>query len=476
MGIFKPAWQTDDSRKEDKAKKAVEKVKDQNKLFEIAAAAPLKGVRVHAAAQITDDQLLYRIAADQDSGDSDKRLLAIRHIKDQALLEKLASDLGGYEKKEACKRIQNEDVLARIVVEAQDIYQGEAAFDCLYSQSAFARVALNAADKLWRRHAVGKLTDTVALSMVARDDPDEALRWQAISRLIDVDAPKSYADLVRDWRDDAEKALCAVDRIFDAMALLVIASGTAFEEIRTKCLKKLGRPGLCSDDNLNTDKLGQIIRNCDDEAVREAARKRLEAAQGGSRDAASPSRADALTAAQKYGKPFGENTSIDRMTMSVSSKITEAVNALPPEELAAAYAAQVVNSDANFNFVNRGDFWREVEGRIIGRIQDKPALLLDFVRNPNVLWPMAARCVAELFKLPPDRPDSESLQDEAVAAFLRNIPDYVAMSSKKAAPREEKHFLLMLAQAIPSTYRERYGFSLGVDRDRVTYRGKLYIF
>ena len=471
MGLFTPSWKTGDRHKQDKAVKAVEKVKREDELFEIATTAPLPAVRVAATNRIADEQMLYRIAVTQKGDYSDTCHRAIGRIRDDALLEKLAVELSGYAQEEVMRRVRNEDALVGIVLNPKDDRSARNAFDRLRSQSAFARVALGDADESLRGRAIGQLTDTIALSKLARDETNDRIRWQAIQQLVGQGDAKQYAEFLRDYRGDAGDVLQTVNRhVFDAMALLVIASGTDSDEIREKCLERLNRPGLCADDHLSADQLNTILQTCDDPAVRESARKRLEDLKHPAR------RADSSAASQKYVKPFGEDTGGDRMTMSTYKEIVNRVNALPEAELLPAYAAQVRGANVNFNFANRGEYWRTIESEILRRVQDKPERMLDFVRDPDAAWPMAKRCVAELFKLPGDREDSERLQDEAVGAFLRNIPDYVAMSGKNAAPREEKHFLAELAEAIPSACRERFGFESFHKLDSFRFRGKLYTF
>ena len=193
-------------------------------------------MRVRAVNGITDQQELYKIALTQKGEYSDAALCAIRRIQDQSLLERLAFELGGYGRQEVCKRISDESVLTRVVLEAKDFHDGEAAFDLLHSQSAFAQVALGAADEHWRRMSVTyRLTDKAALARVAREDPSGEVRRNAIQKLIELDAPELYAELELDDEGDKEWMLRMVEeKIFDAMALFVIASDTRLDEVREK--------------------------------------------------------------------------------------------------------------------------------------------------------------------------------------------------------------------------------------------------
>ena len=73
MGLFKPAWQSDNR---EKAMNAVARITDYSTLVEITKTALLSEVHIAAMRKLADDQVYYLLASDQ--------------ITDQALLEDIA--------------------------------------------------------------------------------------------------------------------------------------------------------------------------------------------------------------------------------------------------------------------------------------------------------------------------------------------------------------------------------------------------
>ena len=284
MGLFKPIWMTDNPKKLGKATKAVEKVKSEDQLFEIATTAPFAATRIRATERISDQRMLYQIALTKEAKYSDVQRGAIERITDQELLKKLANE-ASVSKKVLFKRISDERFLVQIAVETKDFYLGNAAFDCLRSQKAFADVALNAKNDHWREMAVRyRLTDQAALLQVAQNEPNDDIRAAAIVKLDDPALLTEYADVIAGYLYGYTDVCEAVKKINDAMALLIIASGTHFDTVQALCLDKLNKPGLCSDARLDVDRLNKIVLECEDNAVCAAARKRLKARQGAELD------------------------------------------------------------------------------------------------------------------------------------------------------------------------------------------------
>ncbi|MDL2237871.1 hypothetical protein LJC56_08610 [Christensenellaceae bacterium OttesenSCG-928-K19] len=75
MGLFKPAWQSDN---EEKVLKAVANETDKRKLVEIALKAPLDNARVEAIKKINDQSVLFNIA----TSDYTTKLAEIRRYYD----------------------------------------------------------------------------------------------------------------------------------------------------------------------------------------------------------------------------------------------------------------------------------------------------------------------------------------------------------------------------------------------------------
>lgn len=96
MGLFKPAWMSDNQKK---ALKVVAKETDQVKLEEIAKNAVLVGVRIEAIKKLTDQSVL----ADFAKKDADKkvRCWAISKLHDQNVLADIAQNDHDYIVREA---------------------------------------------------------------------------------------------------------------------------------------------------------------------------------------------------------------------------------------------------------------------------------------------------------------------------------------------------------------------------------------
>ena len=282
MGLFQPVWMTENARKLEQAKNAVGKVREEDRLYEIATSAPLPAIRRAAVWRIKDQRRLYQLAATQNSGTyGEVGLQAIQNITDEALLEKLAFELTGYPQQEVVRRISNENVLVKILQETKDSYTANAALDRLHSQNAYARVVLSkASENIRERIVTYRLTDQAVLRALARDETNENIRREAVIQLTDPALLAEYADIIADYQGDRQKACAAVARIRDAMALLVIASRTCFDRVQAQCLEKLNQPDSCSNSRLDAEKILEIIRECGDNRVRAAAAARLESLGG----------------------------------------------------------------------------------------------------------------------------------------------------------------------------------------------------
>ena len=88
MGLFAPAWTTENPRKLDKAIAAVRKIADPEKLFEIATTAPIDEVRKAAIERITDQAMLAKIVEQGESFSLANA--ALERLSDPAHLKQIA--------------------------------------------------------------------------------------------------------------------------------------------------------------------------------------------------------------------------------------------------------------------------------------------------------------------------------------------------------------------------------------------------
>ena len=210
MPLFKPGWQ---SNKADRALRAVGKLSDPAKLFEIASSAPLEIARKKAVEQLDDASLLMKLAA--GPGSREVALAAAKKLTNQQELEKLAATAPWT------------DVRIHAV-------------DRLTSQETLASIAQKDANPMVRRAAVRHLTDETILENIALHDSIRDVTSAAVERLR---SEKALAHVILGTRDDklADKA---VVRIQDPKRLLMIATGKAPHSARIASARAIADPEL----------------------------------------------------------------------------------------------------------------------------------------------------------------------------------------------------------------------------------------
>ena len=124
MGLFKPAWQSDN---EAKALAAVSKETDQGILAEIAKTAPVISVRIAAVKKLTDIPTLAGIAKSNDypnvtQGAEERQKMLVEQITDQSTLASIAmSDNEWYVRVAAVKKITDKSILADIAKNSDNL-------------------------------------------------------------------------------------------------------------------------------------------------------------------------------------------------------------------------------------------------------------------------------------------------------------------------------------------------------------------
>lgn len=142
MGLFKKEWDKPDSSK---AEKAIQKINDQNKLFEIACTAKNLFARGYAAERVTDKGLLKKLFDTKD--EHILKGLSENSSVDINMHEKIVL-LGGYGWSNSLKRIPDQTILARIATEidAKDRSSAErlsSVFGMITDDKAFFFIAKN---------------------------------------------------------------------------------------------------------------------------------------------------------------------------------------------------------------------------------------------------------------------------------------------------------------------------------------------
>jgi antirestriction protein len=231
----------------------IAKMTDQILLTKIAAEDPEERFRAAAVSQITDQALLTRYARDA----SDRvRMAACRNLDDQALLVKIACE----EKlpwvcEAAVKRIADPAVLAKIAFAEGMWGTSRAAVMALSDQEQLVRVAREHRLAEFRGLAAAKLTDRSVLDKIAQEDESAEVRRAARER--------SQSIPIMEKADQANWD--AYERSQDMAALAKLATISIFWDTRLKAIAKLSDRVL----------LDELFRQADNEAIRQAAKKRL---------------------------------------------------------------------------------------------------------------------------------------------------------------------------------------------------------
>lgn len=182
MGLFTPIWKTGEYSKEAKAKAAVKKISDPNKLYEIATTAPMISVRAAAVENIADDRMLFDIAMQNEFFVAET---AFKKIKDPAILTELAM--------RGPDRIRFDQLLPLIK-----------------DNETLARIASGASSKYARQNAVERLEDPDAvLDFAFSSDP--VLRHVARKSF-----DSKYIGQFR-WRKEVELTDAQLERYIDAL-------------------------------------------------------------------------------------------------------------------------------------------------------------------------------------------------------------------------------------------------------------------
>ena len=98
MGLFKPAWMTNDFKKRGKAIAAIRSIASQRELMEVVLKAPRLDVAEVALERIDDPEILYQLALvapkmhSKDSRYKEIACFVASRIDDQGLLHRLAAD------------------------------------------------------------------------------------------------------------------------------------------------------------------------------------------------------------------------------------------------------------------------------------------------------------------------------------------------------------------------------------------------
>ena len=184
--LFKPAWMNEN---QEKALKAVKKIKNQNKLAQIAQ-RDYEGVSediMAAAAESLTDQDLMAETARSNKTPHDSAIALVDRLTDQALLAGVAQSPYSHASVRAVERLDDQALLAEVAKNAgiggTSLGALVAVMEKLTDQILLADLAKTAESPALGCMAVEKLTDENLLADVKKNAGEPATRIAASSKL-----------------------------------------------------------------------------------------------------------------------------------------------------------------------------------------------------------------------------------------------------------------------------------------------------
>jgi len=251
MSLFKPAWQ---SENKEKALKAVEKVKKQTKLVEIAKNSKLKEVRILACEKLTGQPELAEVAKYGSS--FDVGLAAVEKLTGQIELIDVAQNtsqiMGDKIRVKAVKKINDQRILTDIAMNHEEssvrIAAAENLINCEFIQEVYAGIAkFKSLSECERRIVFSKITDQNLLFDIARTT-NIAIREYALLSMTDKTLKQEvYAFLAKQCPIEKSKynngedyeGSTALIYLTDKSLIADVAENACDESIRIKALIKL---------------------------------------------------------------------------------------------------------------------------------------------------------------------------------------------------------------------------------------------
>ncbi len=364
----------------------------------------------------------------------DKAVQAVHRISDPEKLYEIAVTAPRNEiTVAAVEAIRDEELLYRVALSAKNENAREFAAEHISDQSLLTKLALEA-DSWTAEHAARKVRDpeqAIKLAMSDRKCADHGVYAlysdPAALKKIALGAPSSGARLT------------AVSHLKDADTLLEVLERESVREIRKQAATRLWldckkEAPLTAEQSKRVMQL--LIREPDDKGY-----------------------SDAVLSAYLLDDPddlqqvYREAKRID-LRMEAFSHLADQVG---PEALPALYK----EADALARSL-RGEECRACRNAqdhigklVVKRESGNPELLMCFIRDAEMGCDMAIFCLCALFDETLDNAENiGELRDEAVAAYLNNIPAYEQLDRN----HDEKCCILRLGTALPENARSRYGF------------------
>ena len=194
MSLFEPVWKTNNEEKLDEAMIAVRAMEDPKKLRDVAMNAELPMVRMEAVSRIADEKLLREIVVGK-STNFDARKAAIQKIKDEGILAEIAELRSAYPADgEAIAKLENQELLKKIAMSEHGWEQSKAVYK-ITDQEILKEIAEKGEKGDARKTAIRCMTDPDMLLDIMGGSSE---------RFIISEAFKRFDELLRQWPDDAK--------------------------------------------------------------------------------------------------------------------------------------------------------------------------------------------------------------------------------------------------------------------------------
>ena len=272
MGLFTPIYMKEklNARQVRTAISKVEKMTDQAKLTAVALEGKDKSVRSAAVGRLEDANLVADLAL-SDPSVEDAAFEQLKKLCDQNALVKVLTrhpspDFGFI--LGAIKLIRDQSALERIAQTAASDKAREYAVEKLENQSVLNDIALNSPIAAQRIRAAMKLTDPAVLAKLALDDGNASVRECAIDNPNMTDAAALSKAALEDPDRKVRKAAIKHKHMTDSHALAQIALQDESAAIRNLAAENEHLNDLAD--------LKLILQKSKDEDIREQAVRRLE--------------------------------------------------------------------------------------------------------------------------------------------------------------------------------------------------------
>ena len=194
MSLFEPVWKTNNEEKLDEAMIAVRAMEDPKKLRDVAMNAELPMVRMEAVSRIADEKLLREIVVGK-STNFDARKAAIQKIKDEGILAEIAELRSAYPADgEAIAKLENQELLKKIAMSEHGWEQSKAVYK-ITDQEILKEIAEKGEKGDARKTAIRCMTDPDMLLDIMGGSSE---------RFIISEAFKRFDELLRQRPDDAK--------------------------------------------------------------------------------------------------------------------------------------------------------------------------------------------------------------------------------------------------------------------------------